>query len=157
MKRGSTDFDFILSIVLFSMAYFSLFTFLPNMTLSSSDQSDLLLQESGYLSTVLVKSPGYPENWANINNADKLGFGYYNITYYPNILDNDKVQSLTTVTCNSLRAKTDINLNFSINVQTTTGFNCTGTIPDYARRIDRAVYTFNGTHYSPAVFQLYVW
>ena len=157
MKKGNTDFDFILSIALFSIAYVSIFTFLPYITLSSSDQSDFILHESDYLSTILVKSPGYPKNWTDINNVVKLGFSYYDNTYYPNILDYKKIESLTGVTCNSLRTKTEIDLNFSINIKADISYNCTGTIPDYARRIDRTAYTFNGTHYIPTVFQLYTW
>ena len=155
--RGSTDYDFILSIALFAVVYVSIFTFLPYMTLSSSDQQDLLFHESDYLSSVLIKSPGYPKNWTDVNNVVKLGLSYYETTYYPNILDYDKVQNLTGVTCNSLRAKSDIDLNFSINVKADYNYNCTGSIPDYARRVDRPVQIYNGSSYEPAVFQLYVW
>jgi|GEM_PF-2365341 len=160
-NKGSVDYDFILSIALFTIAYISLFTLLPYINISSVNSEDNLIQESNYLSTILVKYPGYPKNWTNTNNMISIGLSYYdNISSYPNILDLNKINQITTTSCNSLKPKTDVTTNFIINIKLNNGsnYNCTGTKPSNARETQRPImiYDYNN-NYKPGVLELYTW
>ena len=160
-KKGTVDYDFILSIGLFAVAYVSLFTLLPYINISSVDSADSLLQESNYLSTILVKYPGYPKNWTSINNIKSIGLSYYdNTTYYPNILDLTKIKQITTASCTSLKSTTGITINLLINIKLNNGsnYNCTGTKPNYSREIQRPVMVYdNNGNYESGILELYTW
>ena len=159
--KGTVDYDFILSIGLFAVAYISLFTLLPYINISSIDSQDNLMQESNYFSTILAKYPGYPKNWTSISEIKSMGLSYYDdVSFYPNILDLNKIKQIATANCNLLKPKTEITANFLINIKLNNGsnYNCTGTKPSYAREIQRPimVYDYNG-NYEPGTIELYTW
>ena len=160
-KKGSIDYDFILSIGLFAVAYISLFTLLPYININSVASQDHLIQESDYFSTILTKYPGYPKNWTSISNVKSIGLSYYdNVSYYPNILDLTKIKQITTASCTSLKTKTEITTNFLINVKLNNGssYNCTGTKPNYSREIQRPIMVYdNNGNYEPGILELYTW
>ena len=160
-KKGTVDYDFILSIGLFAVAYVSLFTLLPYINMSSIDSADSLLQESNYLSTILAKYPGYPKNWTSISNVKSIGLSYYdNTTYYPNILDLTKIKQIATAGCTSLKPKTGTTINLLISIKLNNGssYNCTSTKPNYSREIQRPVMVYdNNGNYEPGILELYTW
>lgn len=161
MKKGTIDYDFILSIVLFVIAYTSLFTLLPYINTSATDTEDYLIQESNYLSTVLAKYPGYPKEWTDTSQVQSLGLSYYdNTSYYPNIIDLKKAQAITKVNCSSLKPKTAATIDFYISIKLNNGtyYNCTGTKKNYSREIQRPIMLYNDDgNYYPGVLELFTW
>ncbi len=159
--KGTVDYDFILSIGLFAVAYISLFTLLPYINISSTDTQDTFLQETDYLSTVLVKYPGYPKNWTATVDMKSIGLAYYdNTTTYPNVLELTKIKAITSTSCESLKPKTGTTMNFIINIKLNNGsnYNCTGTKPNYSREIQRPITAYDGNgNYYPGTLQLYCW
>ena len=159
-RKGSVDYDFILSIGLFAIAYVSLFTLLPYINSTSITTQDNLIQEANYLSSILIKTPGYPKNWTSTSDVYSLGFCYYdNTSYYPNIIDLNKVKALTSVSCSSLQEKTEVKTSFAINLKLNNGtsYNCTGSVPDKARLIERKVMVNANKIYMPGKIELYMW
>ena len=76
----------------------------------------------------------------------------------PNILDYTKLKAINGTSCDSLKSKTIMNVNFKINVKTSkANFSCTAAAPASARLIERVVSVYNGYNYESGVLQLYMW
>jgi hypothetical protein len=156
--KGDIDYDFIFAFVLFLSMYLSVFNIIPFLTISSNEEPDSLSMEASYLSEQLVKSPGEPFSWNTVSSNENLGLAYYFYTYKPNVLDYSKLLAINGTSCDSLKAKTIMNVNFMINVKTQKAtLNCTGTPSSTARLVERIVTVYDGYGYWPGTLQLYVW
>jgi hypothetical protein len=153
------NIDFVMAIILFVSVYAVLYTILPSATISFKDTPDPLATASYYFSDSLVTAPGIPANWSTVAQMTRLGLAYgTNATSYPNIIDAKKIGAIDGVSCASLRAKTDITLNFSIQVEADNkNYSCVSAIPGIARLIERIGYVKNNTKYHPAKIKIWTW
>lgn len=157
--KGDMNIDFVMAIILFVSVYAVLYTILPSATIGFKKTPDPLATASYYFSDVLVTTPGLPYYWNTTAGMTKLGLAYgTNVTSYPNIIDARKIGAIDGQSCISLMAKTDITLNFSIAIETTSkNYSCTATIPRIARLIERVGYVKNNTDYLPAKIKVWTW
>ncbi len=157
--KGDMNIDFVMAIILFVSVYAVLYTVLPSATIGFKDTPDPLATASYYFSDVLVTTPGIPANWSTTAGMTRLGLAYgTNATSYPNIIDARKIGAINGQSCISLMVKTDITLNFSIAVETSSrNYSCTATVPRIARLIERVGYVKNNTDYLPAKIKIWTW
>ncbi len=156
--KAAVDYDFILSIVLFSIIYVYLFTFFPFLTTGAKDVSDELLTEANYLSEVIVKSPGYPKNWTNISEVELFGLAYYNQTYYPNLISIEKTKALNQTNCSELWSKQFTTVAYAVRVKTSSDeYSCIGDIPSSARKIERYACLKDNYSCIPCIMEVYSW
>jgi len=136
-----------------------LYVLLPAATISFKKTPDPLATTSYYFSDVLVTTPGIPAEWTSVSGVSRLGFAYgNNVTSYANILDARKVGAIDGQACSNLKTKTDLLLDFAIQVESSSKtYSCTATIPGIARLIERAGYLKNGTVYSPIKIKIWTW
>jgi len=157
--KGYMDVDFVLAVILFVTVYSLLYTMLPSMTISFRETPDPIATTSAYFSDELMFTPGIPANWTTLGQATRLGLTYGTRTIsYPNILDINKIASIDGQDCATLRAKTDVTLNFVIIVESSVhNYSCSRTLPATARLIERVGYVKNSTNYYPAKMKLWTW
>jgi len=157
--KGNLDVDFVMAIILFVSVYGLLYTLLPSATISFRNMADPLNPASQYFADVLVATPGIPPTWNSLANVNKLGLAYgNNVSSYANIIDATKVAAINNQLCSSLESKTDITLDFAIQIETSrASLGCNATIPKTARLIERIGYLKNGTNYDPAKIKIWTW
>ena len=157
--KGNMDVDFVMAVILFVSVYGLLYTLLPSATISFRNMGDPLGPASQYFADVLVTTPGIPPVWNSTANVNKLGFAYgNNISSYSNIIDAAKFTAINGVSCSTLKPKTDITLDFAIQIETSRiNMSCTATIPKTARLIERLGYLKNGTNYDAAKIKIWTW
>jgi len=157
--KGDINVDFVMAVILFVSVYAMLYVLLPSATISFKKTPDPLATASYYFSDVLVTTPGIPAEWTSVSGVSRLGFAYgNNVTSYANILDARKVGAIDGQACSNLKTKTDLLLDFAIQVESSSKtYSCTATIPGIARLIERAGYLKNGTVYSPIKIKIWTW
>jgi hypothetical protein len=158
--RGALDYDFSIAIVLFITVYASLYTVLPSFIGGLAEpRQDPYLAEARYFSDRLVLTPGEPQDWSDISLVEKLGLAYYDATYYPNILDYDKVTQLPLQDCGALKEKLGADLDFKISVVTQANtWSCNSTEePMSPKLVQRMAYLYDGLTYTPARLDFWVY
>jgi hypothetical protein len=157
--KGDINVDFVMAVILFVSVYAMLYVLLPSATISFKKTPDPLATASYYFSDVLVTTPGIPAEWTSVSGVSRLGFAYgNNVTSYANILDARKVGAIDGQACSSLKTKTDLLLDFAIQVESSSKtYSCTATIPGIARLIERPGYLKNGTAYAPIKIKIWTW
>ena len=159
MKKGDLNFDFVVEVVLFLLTYFTIFTLLPSLSLTTVESEDPFLSESTRLSWDLLEA-GDPPDWSNINTINVLGFGYYDTYTHTNVLDFSKVIQLPGTPCPNLYEEIGMTeeIDFKIQVETSSAnYSCTNTVGSDYRQLDRVVYIYDGSTYEPAKLSIYAW
>ncbi len=157
--KGDINVDFIMAIMLFISVYAMLYILLPSSTIDFKKTSDPLATASYYFSDVLATTPGIPAYWNTTADVSRLGLAYgTNSTSYPNIIDARKIGAIDGQSCSILKSKTDLLLDFAIQVESSSKtYSCTATIPVTARLIERVGYLKNGTAYTPVKIKTWTW
>lgn len=159
-RRGAIEYDFVIATVLFLTVYAMLFASMPHISVNFRSLEDPAHTAAVYLSEKAVASPGYPKAWTSIASASELGFAYYNGQLFANVLDANKVGQLPAYSCASLASKTPLSnkLSFKIRVENASvGFECTASVPQNARVVERPAYLKNNSLFLPYKVKVWTW
>ena len=161
MKKGQLQVDFLLAFALFIVVYASVFQSFFLFTVGTRETPDELAVESRLLSSIFVESAGVPKNWTTYSQVRYLGFAYYNITTFPNIIDKRKIDAIASQSCSTLKTNTDFTFNFKVsfinNYTVGNTSSCSASQPSDARKVERTVYIWDGMNFTSAKMELYTW
>lgn len=161
MEKGQLHIDFLLAFALFIIVYAAVFQAFFFFTVGTRETPDELTMESELLSSIFVESAGVPKNWTSYSQIQYLGFAYYNITTFSNIIDKRKIDVITSQSCSDLKVKTDFTFNFKVsfvnNYTTGNTSSCSASEPSDARKVERTVYIWDGMNFTSAKMELYTW
>ncbi|MEM3412252.1 MAG: hypothetical protein QW735_00940 [archaeon] len=148
--KGTLDFDFMMSLLLFLTIYFSVYLFLPDLmqdVLSTKDYRQSIVSN---IAEYIISQPGFPENWTNISDAELFGLA---VSGERNIISLEKAKALHNQPCDLIKTP----LEFKVKVKVVAGnteFSCEGY--QNFTRIRRNVFIFDGENYTQGVVEVYV-
>ena len=111
--KGQIVYDFIVSIVLFTLLLFTTYALLNQIIIPffhHSPSKDL------WAVSELIFLPGDPPNWKSIDEVDTFGLGKYENFWRPGALDPAKVLAMNGTSCQEISKKLGSNMEIEIKV-----------------------------------------